>query len=84
LRADFALVEDGDSDVQFAEVVGDGAAYDAAPDDEDVGSVSHGLVVSKNSYRRLYHSAELGLLGPGTFVSVGIDLSSRPCLEVYL
>jgi hypothetical protein len=60
LCADFALVEDGDGYIQFAEVVGDGAANDAASDDEDVGSVFHGMVIYKNSYKRLYHSDELG------------------------
>ena len=57
--ADFTLFEDGDSDVTFAEVVGNGAADDAASDDEDVGGMFHGVVISKNSYslgvRKLYH-----------------------------
>ena len=50
MRADFALVEDGDGDVQFAEVVGDGAADDATSDDEDAGGVFHGMVISRGSY----------------------------------
>lgn len=48
--ADFALAEDDDGDGHFAEVVGDGAADDATSDDADVACMSHGMVISKNSY----------------------------------
>jgi hypothetical protein len=36
--------------IHFAEVVDDGADDDVTSDDEDVGGLSHGMVISKNSY----------------------------------